>query len=228
MFTRFALALVVALSLTVAAGAADLPTGTWAANVDGNKGDLVIKEVKAGQVTGVLLGTDFTTSGWNGKTLVFAVGEPLLRYEAHLITEPGEKGKTKYTLTGTRVETVRVGMRRGLDQVKTGWYAQITADTPVPVALGEIKVEVRGVLVYEKNAAYVSVKRKVGVNTEEARVWVSGEDWKSLKATLSALDGKEVVATGRLAQSKGGGTFVPEGGMYFLGTFDIKLANPPK
>src|SRR5215208_5593313 len=98
---RFALALVASLALTVAARAADLPTGTWAVNVDGNKGDLVVKEVKAGQVTGVMLGTDFTGT-WREKTLMFTVGE--FRYEAQLVSEPGDAGKTKYTLTGTRVE----------------------------------------------------------------------------------------------------------------------------
>ena len=56
------LALFVSFGLTVAVRAADLPTGSWAVNVDGNKGDLVIKEVKDGKVTGVLLGTDFTAT----------------------------------------------------------------------------------------------------------------------------------------------------------------------
>src|SRR5436309_2271633 len=57
--TRFALALAASLALTVAARAADLPAGTWAANVDGNKGDLVIKEVKDEKVvTGSLLGVE--------------------------------------------------------------------------------------------------------------------------------------------------------------------------
>src|SRR5687767_5852134 len=102
---RVALALVASLAFAVAVRGADLPTGTWAANVDGNKGDLVIKETKDGKVTGILLGTDFT-GAWREKTLTFELDGK--RYEAHLVAEPGEKGQTKYTLTGTRVETRRV------------------------------------------------------------------------------------------------------------------------
>jgi hypothetical protein len=224
---RVALALVASFALAGLVRAADLPTGTWAANVDGNKGNLVIKEVKGGQVTGVLLGTDFTGT-WRDKTLVFELDGK--RYEAQLVTEPGEKEQTKYTLTGTRVESVRVPSRVAIHQVKTGWYAQLTADTPVPT--GEIKVEVRGVLMVEATTAFVSVKRKVDAGVEETRVWVRAtpDEWKALKATLPPLNGKEVVVTGSLAQttSRARDDVLPIGALYFRGLFDIKAAPAPK
>ena len=215
---RYTLALVASLALTVAVRAADLPTGTWAVNVDGNKGDLVIKEVKAGQVTGVMLGTDFTGT-WREKTLTFTIGE--LRYEAQLVSEPGDAGKTKYTLTGTREENVRVPSRVAFHKVKTGWYAQITAEAPV--VKGEIKAEVRGVLVYEESKAYVSVKKD---STTETRVWFLASDGasKNLQQTLSEFNGKEVIVTGYLAQMVGKDAAIPNRAMYFLGKFDIKLA----
>lgn len=224
---RVALALVASLAFAVAVRAADLPAGTWAANVDGNKGDLVIKEVKDGKVTGVLLGTDFT-GYWREKTLTFELGG--LRYEAQLVSEPADKGQTKYTLTGTREENVRVQTRVQIHKVKTGWYAQLTADTPAPT--GEIKAEVRGALVVEGNSAFVSVKRKVGTEVEETRIWVraTAEEWKALKPTLAPLNGKEVVVTGSLAQttSRARDDVLPVGTLYFRDKFEIKLANAPK
>ena len=220
---RVALALVASLALSVAVRGADLPTGTWAANIDGNKGDLVIKEVKDGKVTGILLGTDFT-GGWNGKTLVFASGE--LRYEAHLVSEPGEKGQTKYTLTGTREENVRVPTRVAIHKVKTGWYAQLSAVKPV---FGEIKATVRGVLTYDTNAAYVVVK--TDANAPELRIWFrpTEEQWKALQPTLKELNGKEVTVTGKLGQLGKMGPGTPgEGALYFLDLPELKLANAPK
>jgi hypothetical protein len=217
--TRFALALVVSLALTVGARAADLPTGTWAVNVDGNKGDLVIKEVKDGRtVTGVLLGTDFT-GGWNGKTLVFAVNE--LRYEAHLVTEPDENGKTKYTLTGTRTETKRVDTRVAIHRTTTGWYAQMSAVAP---KYGEIRATVRGVLTTEVNTAYVSVKPDA--NTPELRVWFRATDdqWNALRNTLKELNGKEVVVTGKLGQPTKPAVNAGAGALYFLDLPEIKPA----
>ena len=71
--TRFALALVASFALAATVRAADLPAGTWAANIDGTKGDFVVKEVKAGTVTGSLLDTDITGT-WDGKTLSFKKG----------------------------------------------------------------------------------------------------------------------------------------------------------
>ena len=220
---RFILALAASVALLPAVRAADLPTGTWAVNVDGSKGDLVIKEVKDGKVTGILLGTDFT-GGWNGKTLVFASGE--LRYEAHLVSEPGEKGQTKYTLTGTRTETKRVETRVAIHRTTTGWYAQLSADTP---AFGEIKATVRGVLAYDTTTAYVTIK--TDANAPELRIWFrpTEDQWKALQPTLKELNGKEVLVTGKLGQLGKMGPGTPgEGALYFLGKFDIKLADAPK
>lgn len=225
--TRFAFALVASLALAALTCAADLPAGTWAANVDGEKGDFVITQAKDGKFSGSLLGTDVSGT-WNGRTLTFQKGNDT--YEAHLVGEPADKGKTKWTLTGTRATTVRdFKTRAGTVHVtKTGWYAQLTADTPDPT--GTIKAEVRGVLVYEKGSAYIRVVRRVGETTEEMKVWVGVEDWKAAKAALSALDGKEVVATGALAQlvRRDRDSTLPDGALYFTGKFEIKAADPPK
>lgn len=223
--TRFALTLL-ALGFATAARAADLPTGTWAVNVDDNKGDLVIKDVKDGKVTGILLGTDFTGT-WNGKELRFESGGHT--FDAQLVREPGEKGLTKYTLTGARSTVLNINNRAGreIHVVKAGgWYAQLSTEAPL---FGEIKVEVRGVLVVEGTTAYVSVKRKLDTEVEETRVWVNATDgeWKKLAETLTPLNGKEVVVTAALGQAKskkdGTGT-VPSRGLYFVGKLDIKLA----
>ena len=229
MFTRIALALMTSLAFASAARAADLPAGTWAANVDGNKGDFVIKDIKDGKFAGVLLNADVSGT-WDGKVLTFHTGGH--DYEAQLVSEPGEKGQTKYTLTGTRSQT-RISPNRAASiphVVKTGgWYAQLSAETPAPT--GEIKAAVRGVLVVEGTTAYVSVKRKVGSDMEETRVWVNAteDEWKKLQPTLAPLNGEEVVVTAALAQAKIKGKDAPAGtvpsrGLYFVGKLDIKLA----
>lgn len=223
---RFLLALSASVALVVSSQAADLPTGTWAANVDGTKGDLVIKEVKDGKVAGVLLGTDFTGT-WDGKTLAFGSGE--LRYEAHLVSEPAEGEKTKYTLTGTRSQNNKVPSRVAIHVVKTGWYAQVTAESPAPK--GEIKAEVRGVLVQDGVQVYVSVKSKDAFDkVQETRVyvWKSEGEWKVLQHTLKPMYGKEIVVNATLAQlPKGHMTSIPEGALYFLGKFEPRLADAP-
>jgi hypothetical protein len=218
----------VALALAVAPAvrAADLPTGTWAVNVDGNKGDLVIKEVKGGKVTGVLIDTDFTGT-WNGKELKFLIGDHT--YEAQLVSEPGEKGKTKYTLTGARSQTTFSPNRAapGIHVVKTGgWYAQLSAAAP---ALGEIKAEVRGVLTLTANntTAYITVARKG--EADEVRVWLwnTEAEWKANLKDLTALDGKEVIVTGKLSLYQKDAKFpIPGGALYVPGNFDIKAAQP--
>lgn len=216
---RFFFALVVSLMLTVAVRAAELPTGKWAVNIDGEKGDLVIKDVQDGKVTGSLLGTGFTGT-WSNKTLTFELEGK--HYEAHLVTEPGEKDIAKYTLTGTREENVRV-------KVKAGWYAQITTDAP---ATGEIKAEIRGILVQDEAHVYVSVKQKDKYgHLEETRVWVwvSEGEWKVLQHDLKPLYGKEVVVSARISQlPKDVSTGIPGGSLYFLDRFEPKLVDAPK
>lgn len=224
--TRVALAIAAVLSFAVAARAADLPAGTWAVNVDGDTGEFVVKQVKDGKVTGALLGTDFTGT-WDGKELRFTSGNHT--FDAQLVREAGDKGLTKYTLTGARTTVVNNFNRAGREPhiVKAGgWYAQLSVDEP---RFGEIKAEVRGVLVVEGATAYVVVKRKTDSGTEDIRVWVSATDgeWKKLAEVLAPLNGKEVVATGALSQSHTKGTTaagVPSRALYFAGKFDIKMA----
>lgn len=219
---RTSLALVVFLALATAARAADLPVGTWAVNVDGNKGDFTVKEVKDGKFAGVLLNADVSGT-WDGKTITFLSGKDT--YEAHLVAEPADAGKVKYTLTGMRSQQVfnpnRAGGGNPIHVAKVGWYAQLTADAPV--VKGEIKAEVRGVLVYEEanNRAYVTVKRD---GTAETRVWfhIPEAEWKKYRNVFGELNSKEVTVTGQLGQAMSKDLF-PVRGMYFLGNFDIKL-----
>jgi hypothetical protein len=220
--TRVALALIATLAFVAAARAADLPTGTWAANVDGDTGELVIKSVKDGKVTGVLLGTDFTGT-WDGKELRFTSGK--YTFDAQLVREPGDKGLTKFTLTGGRTTVRDVATRANIHIVKAGgWYAQLSAEEP---KFGEIKAEVRGVLTVEGTTAYVAVRRKTDSGAEEVRVWVSAtaDEWKLLAPTLTPLSGKEVVVTAGLTQSKAKDATapgVPSRGLYFVGKLDVK------
>lgn len=224
--TRFAFALVFSFAVVAGVRAADLPAGTWSVNVDGKKGELVIAAVaKDGKVTAKLLGED-VVGKWNGETLTFQADNFRAVFEAYLVSEPAEKGKTKYTLTGTRKRVALASTAGNLSETKSGWYAQITADTPVPV--GAIKAEIRGVLIQDGAKTYVSVKHKdVFGAIEETRIWIwaSEGEWKVLKLTLAPLYDKEVIVTGMLAQlPKGHMTSIPEGALYFLGRFDIERA----
>jgi hypothetical protein len=222
---------VLALVVAPAARAADLPTGTWTVNAGSTKGDLVITEVKNTKVKAKLLGTEVVGT-WDGEKLTLNQG-PFI-HEAYLLTEPAEKGKTKYTLAGLSKEVeVSISRKRfgevSEEKTKGAWYAQITADTPVPT--GEIKAEIRGMLVQNGTDVYVSVKRKSGSDVEETRVyvWKSEGEWKLLQHTLAPMYGKEVIVTASIAQMpKGHMTSIPEGALYFLGKFEPKLANAPK
>ena len=223
MLTRSVFALAVALGFGFTVRAADLPTGTWAVNIDGTKGDFVVTQAKDGKFSGALLGTDVSGT-WNGKTLAFAKGKEA--FEAHLVSEPGEKGKVKYTLTGTRaVTTYDFTTRAGTPHtVKTGWYAQLTADAPA--LTGSIRAEVRGVLVTEATTAYVSVKAD---GAPETRVWFrpTEEQWKVLRPMFKELSGKEVVVTGKLGQLvKPGPGAMGDGALYFLDLPETLKAAP--
>ena len=153
---RFLFALVASLTLTIATYAADLPTGKWAANVAGGKGELVITEVgKDGAVKATLFG-NVITGTWRKDVLTLSVpstdeakARKVATLEARLVSEPAENGKIKYTLAGTKTD-FQTAFPVEPDfpaELKTGWYAQITKDAPPSAALGEIKAEVRGVLV---------------------------------------------------------------------------------
>jgi hypothetical protein len=213
------LAFVLALAFATSTAAADLPTGTWAANLDGTKCELAIHSVKDGKVAGVFNGTDFT-GAWNGKALTFESGGAL--HEAHLIAEDAEKGKVKYTLTGTRAVALNIPNRamNVVHVTKTGWYAQLTADAP---ARGEIRATVRGKLVLEERTAYIVVKGDDG----ETRVWFrpAANDWAALRMNLKNLSDREVVATGKLAQLGKVGPGQPsEGALYFAENPTVELA----
>lgn len=212
------LALVLALAFATSAVAADLPTGTWAANLDGTKCELTISAVKDGKVTGVFNGTDFTGT-WNGKALAFESGGAL--HEAHLIAEDAEKGKVKYTLTGTRAVALNIPNRAtgGVHVTRTGWYAQITADAP---ARGEIRATVRGKLVLGENAAYIVVKSDAG----ETRVWFrpAANDWAALRMNLKNLSDREVTTIGKLAQLAKADGPIPQGALYFAENPTVELA----
>jgi hypothetical protein len=227
---RFLVALVASLSLTVAARAAELPTGTWAVNSGGTKGNLIITEVgKDGKVKAKFLGAE-VTGIW--KKDVLTLNEVAGLVEARLVSEPAGKGKIKYTLTGTRTQVTFFPVAPDSGEHKSGWYAQITADVPPPAPTGEIKTEVRGVLVQDGTSVYVSVKQKdIFGKVQETRiyVWKSEGEWKALQNTLKPMYGKEIVVTATLAQlPKGHMTSIPEEALYFLGKFEPKLANALK
>jgi hypothetical protein len=232
MFTRFALGLASLFVLAALASAADLPTGTWAVNLDNQKGEFTVSAVKDGKFTGVFLGTDVSGT-WDGKQLAFLkAGET---FEAFLLNEPGDKGKVKYTLTGVRSREVRdFTTRAGTTHVvKLGWYAQLTADAPVPT--GELTATVRGVLTVEKASASILVKRKIGSAIDEVKIALVPADWNAVKERLAALNGQEVIVTGTLQAvpvfrnvpfglPAPADRAPPDSGLSVVGTFDIKPA----
>jgi hypothetical protein len=206
--------------------AADLPTGTWKVNVAGETGELVITKIAAdGTVTGKLLGRDIS-GHWDGE--VFTMTDLLDKVEGYLVSEPDGKGKTKYTLTGVRHQAPFVQKNVPPPEKRTGWYAQITIDTPAPA--GEIKVEVKGTIVCKKDAStpYVSVKRPDAFGREEeTRIyfWLSEGEWKYWRDVLPKLDGQAVTVTGAISQlPKGHQTSIPENAVYFHHDFKIKTA----
>jgi hypothetical protein len=213
------------LALGASARAADLPTGTWSVNVNGTKGELVIAEVgKDGKVKAKLLGTDVTGT-WKGGVL--RLNETAGVLEGRLVSEPGEKGKTKYTLTGTRTQVTLYPVGPDEYESRTGWYAKIVTDNPAPVA--EIKVEVKGKIVCKDTTeAYVLVYRDEGFGLEEEiRIYfrLSEGEWKYWKDVLPKLNGKAVTVTGSLGQiPKRIKSSVPEGALYFESGFVIKTA----
>jgi hypothetical protein len=219
---RAALALVASLALSAAVRAADLPVGTWAVNIDGKKGDLLITQIKDGKATGALLGTDFAGS-WNGKELKFQSGD--YTFEAQLVSEPGDDGKTKYTLTGSRLKEVDVSTRArfGVHVVKSGgWYAQISAKPPT---FGDIVATVRGVLTFDGNSAYVTVKPDA--DAPEMKVWFRppADQWAAFRMNNKNFADREVIVTGKLGQLvRPGAGAMGDGALYFVGTPDIKEA----
>jgi hypothetical protein len=213
------------------ARATDLPTGTWSVNVDGKKGELVIKQVGEDKNVKLTLFGVECDGTWDGGVLTFRDVHRseggTADYDARLVSEPAEKGQTKYTLVGTRTAAGNPPPP-GLGPPKAGWYAQITVKPPA----GQIKVEVKGTLVCkDTTSAYVSVKQEnVFGKEEETRIYfrLSEGEWKEWRHFLPQHDGEAVTVTGSLGQiPTGHKTSIPEGAMYFLKGFEIKTATGP-
>jgi hypothetical protein len=223
---RFLLAAILVLAATCAV-ATDLPTGKWLVNVNSTKGELVVSEIsKDGKVQAKLLGVDVTGTWKNG---VLTLNEaPTTVLVGRLVTEE-VKGRTKYTLTGFRKEInfFRVGEET---EVTTGWYATVFLPTPPPQ--GEIKVEVKGILVCPQDKpladAHISVKQKNSFgDIEETRIYfyLSEGEWKGRRDDYLRLNGESVTVTGTITQMpKGTSTSIPENALYFQRGYELKTA----
>ncbi len=226
--SRMLLAAVLVIAASTAR-AADLPTGTWSVNVAGKTGKLVIKEVGADKKVKLTLFETDVVGGWDGETLTF-IGPGLEAFEAYLVSEPVLKGeRMKYTLTGLRMQVSFAQTDVPPPAKKTGWYAQIFV---LPTPAGQIKVEVKGVLVCPADKplseAHVLVKQKNVFGTvEETRIYfyLSEGEWKGRRDDYQRLNGEAVTITGALGQiPPGSKTSIPEGAMYFQRGYEIKTA----
>jgi hypothetical protein len=101
-------------------------------------------------------------------------------------------------------------------------------DEPTPQADTKddgIKAEVRGTLRFESGRGYFIAVKAANKTEQEMRVWLWISEDKVLVRKLQGLDGKQVLATGKLAQMpEGRGTSVPPLGMY-MSRFEIKEAS---
>jgi hypothetical protein len=92
------------------------------------------------------------------------------------------------------------------------------ADEPKPEADKNeqgIKAEVRGTLHFEDGHGYFITVKPADTTEPEMRVWLWISEDKALVRKLQGLDGKEVVAKGKLAQRPPDRhTSVPPMGMY--------------
>jgi hypothetical protein len=85
-----------------------------------------------------------------------------------------------------------------------------------------IKAEVRGTLRFESGRGYFIAVKSANKNEQEMRVWLWISEDKVLVRKLQGLDGKEVIAKGKLAQlPEGRQTSVPPLGMY-MSRFEIE------
>jgi hypothetical protein len=101
-------------------------------------------------------------------------------------------------------------------------------DEPLPQAdtkADGIKAEVRGTLRFESGRGYFIAVKPAKKTEQEMRVWLWISEDKGLVRKLQGLEGKEVLATGKLAQlPEGHHTSVPPLGLY-MSRFDIKEAS---
>ena len=100
-------------------------------------------------------------------------------------------------------------------------------DEPPPQANANedgIKAEVRGTLRFESGRGYFIAVKPTKQTEQEMRVWLWISENKVLVRQLQGLNGKEVLATGKLAQlPEGHHANVPPLGLY-LSRFQIKEA----
>lgn len=100
-------------------------------------------------------------------------------------------------------------------------------DKPKPQADNDdgIKAEVRGTLRFESGCGYFIAVNPLSDREYETQVWLWISEDKVLVRKLQRLNGKSVIAKGKLAQlSKGHRTSVPPLGMY-VSRFEIKEAD---
>ena len=88
-----------------------------------------------------------------------------------------------------------------------------------------IQAEVKGTLHFESGRGYFISVKPADKTGREMRVWLRAAEDKALVGKLQGLDGKEVLATGKLAQlPEGHRASVPPLGLY-MNRFEIKEAN---
>jgi hypothetical protein len=87
-----------------------------------------------------------------------------------------------------------------------------------------IQAEVRGTLHFEHGHGYFIAVKPANASEKELRVWLWISENKVLVRKLEGLDGKEVIAKGKLAQlPEGHKTSIPELGLY-VSRFEIEGA----
>ena len=87
-----------------------------------------------------------------------------------------------------------------------------------------IKADVRGTLHFESGRGYFIAVKPATKTEAEIRVWLWISENKVLVRQLQGLNGKEVIASGKLAQlPEGHGASVPPLGLY-MSRFEIKEA----
>jgi hypothetical protein len=98
-------------------------------------------------------------------------------------------------------------------------------DEPTPQSdtkMDGIKAEVRGTLRFESGRGYFITVKPAKKTEQEMRVWLWISEDRVLVRTLQGLEGKGVLATGRLAQlPEGQQASVPPLSLY-MSRFDIK------
>jgi hypothetical protein len=88
-----------------------------------------------------------------------------------------------------------------------------------------INAEVRGTLHFESGRGYFISVKSTDKAAREMRVWLRAAESKVLVRKLQRLDGKEVIAKGKLEQMpEDVGASVPPLGIYLRHGFDIEHA----